>query len=189
METDNWLYVPAKWFKKPDGKRKVRLIVMHTMEAPEKEQTAENVANYFKNGSVKASAHLCIDSNSIVQCVLDNNIAFAAPGVNKDGIHLEMTGYAKQTADEWRDAFSLAMLEHAANATSQYCLKYDIPVKHLTNAELKAGEKGIIGHYQASEVYPPNAGHNDPGKAFPWDYFLGRVEVKKQIRLSLQGVL
>lgn len=189
METDKWLYIPAKWFRKYEGKRPVRLIVIHTMEAPEKEQTAENVANYFKNGSAKASAHLCIDSNSIVQCVLDNNIAFAAPGVNKDGIHLEFAGYAKQTEEDWKDPYSFSMLENGANAAAQYCLKYDIPVKHLTNAELKAGEKGIIGHYQASEVYPPNAGHHDPGSAFPWTYFMGRVEVKKLMRESLNGGL
>lgn len=66
------------------------------MEAPEKGDTAENIANYFHTTVKQASAHICVDNNSIVQCVLDNDIAWAAPGANSDGIHIEMAGYAKQ---------------------------------------------------------------------------------------------
>lgn len=175
FETDKWPYVPARWQTKVSSKRTIRGVCIHSMEAPEKGQTAENVANYFKNGTVKASAHLCIDSDSIVQCVWDNNIAYAAPGVNNDMIQIELTGYAKQTREEWLDAYSVAMLTLAADAVAQYCLKYDIPAAHLFNGELKAGQKGIIGHYQASEVYKRST-HHDPGKGFPWDFFIERVQ-------------
>jgi N-acetyl-anhydromuramyl-L-alanine amidase AmpD len=175
FETDAWPYVPARWQTKVEGKRNVRLLVIHDMEAPETSKTAENVANYFKTGTAKASAHLCIDSDSIVQSVLDNNVAFAAPGVNRDGIHLELAGYVKQTEADWLDSYGLLLLERAADAAAQYCLKFDIPPVHLTNDELKAGQRGIIGHYQASAVYPPNAGHQDPGKGFPWNWFIERV--------------
>jgi len=108
--------------------------------------------------------------------VLDNDIAFAAPGVNSDGIHLELAGKAAQTEAQWLDEFGKLLLENAANAAAQYCLKYDIPVKHLTNDELRDKKnKGIIGQLQASKVFPPNAGHTDPGVHFPWEFFLGRV--------------
>lgn len=148
------------------------------MEAAKKSDTAENVAKYFQNlpASKKASAHLCIDNDSIVQCVYDNDVAYAAPGVNRDGIQLELAGFAGQTKADWGDAYNTLLLEKAANAAAQYCLKYDIPRKHLTDKQLKDGEKGIIGHYQATAVYPPNAGHTDPGKNFPWDFFIKRVE-------------
>jgi len=125
---------------------------------------------------VKASAHLCVDSDSIVQCVFDNNIAAAAPGVNGDGIHIEQAGYAKQTKAEWMDPYGILMINLSANAAAQYCLKYNVPVKHLSNTELKAGEKGIIGHAQATATYKPNAGHTDPGTGFPWEYFMERVK-------------
>ena len=40
FETDNWPFVEAKFKVKVDGKRRVRLIVMHSMEFPEKGSTA-----------------------------------------------------------------------------------------------------------------------------------------------------
>lgn len=174
FETDRFPVVKARHFRDVTSRRAVRVIVIHSMEAPEKGETAENVARFFQNTERPASAHLCIDNNSIVQCVLDNDIAFAAPGVNSDGIQLELAGFAKQTRAEWLDPYGVLLLENAANATAQYCLKYDIPVRHLTNAELKAGEKGIIGHVQASAVYK-KSDHTDPGEGFPWDHFLARV--------------
>lgn len=182
FETDHFPVVKARFFTEIKEKRNVRVVVMHSMESPEKGNTAENVARYFQNpkdkkgNPVRASAHLCVDSDSIVQCVMDNNVAFAAPGVNNDGIHIEQAGEARQTKAEWLDPFGILMLNLSANAAAQYCLKYNIPVKHLSNAELKAGEKGIIGHMQASAVFKPNKGHSDPGTGFPWDHFLERVK-------------
>jgi N-acetyl-anhydromuramyl-L-alanine amidase AmpD len=190
FETDHFPVIRAKFFKEVPGKRNVRLVVMHSMEAPEKGATAENVAGFFKNPRdakgkpVRASAHLCVDSDSIVQCVMDNDVAFAAPGVNNDGIHIEQAGFARQTREEWLDPFGILMLNLSANAAAQYCLKYDIPVKHLSNDELKAGEKGIIGHLQATAIFKPNNGHTDPGPGFPWDHFLARVQFHFNERLK-----
>jgi hypothetical protein len=50
--------------------------------------------------------------------VLDNDIAFAAPGVNSDGIQLELAGVARQTREEWLDPYSVLVLENAASATA-----------------------------------------------------------------------
>lgn len=178
LETDNFPIIKARWFKDiVNQKREVRVIVIHSMEASEKGNTAENVANFFQNlaSNNKASAHLCIDNNSIVQCVLDNDVAFAAPGANHNGIQLELAGFARQTRAEWLDEYGKALLENVANAAAQYCLKYNIPRKHLTNDQLRNGHEGIIGHVQASEVFK-KSDHTDPGKGFPWDYFIERVE-------------
>lgn len=177
-DTDTWPFVKAKWFKDiVNQKREVRVIVIHTMQAPEKDKTAENVAKYFQGlpSTKKASAHLCIDNNSIVQCVSDNDVAWAAPGANHNGIQLELAGYAGQSSAEWDDVYSKALLENAANAAAQYCLKYDLPRKHLNNAELKAGNEGIIGHDQATQVFKLG-NHTDPGKNFPWKDFIDIVE-------------
>ena len=190
FETDHFPVIRAKFFREIKEKRNVRLVVMHSMEAPEKGNTAENVARFFQNPRdakgrpVRASAHLCVDSDSIVQCVMDNNVAFAAPGVNNDGIHIEQAGFAIQTRGQWLDPFGILMLNLSANAAAQYCLKYNIPVKHLSNAELKAGERGIIGHAQATAVFKPNNGHTDPGKDYPWDHFLERVQFHFDERLK-----
>ena len=183
FETDRFPVVKARHFKDVTSKRAVRVIVIHSMEAPEKGDTAENVARFFQTTARPASAHLCIDNNSIVQCVFDNDIAFAAPGANSDGIQLELAGFARQSREEWLDPYGVLLLENAANAAAQYCLKYDIPVTHLTDDELKAGQKGLIGHVQASRVFK-KSDHTDPGEGFPWDHFLDRVNHHRTERLK-----
>lgn len=175
FETEKWPFIPARWFTKVDGVRKVRLIVIHCMESAETNRTAENVGAYLQTVTRPASAHIGVDSNSIVQYVKDNNVAYGAPGVNKDGIHIELAGYAKQTTPEWLDPYGVLMIEKGANAAAQYCLKYDIPAVRLSLKDLKSGKKGIIGHWDATQTYKPNAGHTDPGTNFPWEWFLSRV--------------
>lgn len=175
FETDHWPFIQAKWHTKLIKHRDVRVIVIHCMEAPEKGQTAENVGLYFKRGESRASAHVGVDSDSVVQYVRDNDIAWAAPGVNNDGIHIELAGRSSQTRQEWQDPYSTLMLDRAANVTAQYCLKYGVLPKHLTQTQLAARQMGIIGHFQATALYKPNAGHTDPGPEFPWVFFIERV--------------
>lgn len=172
-ETDNWPVIKARWFTKlqPAQRRIVRVIVIHDMEAPETSKTAENVARYFATTDTQASAHLCIDNDSIVQCVMDNDVAWAAPGANSDGIQIELAGYGSQSRADWLDNYSEDLLKLAADAAAQYCLKYNIPPVHLTNDQLSKGAKGIVGHYQVSAVYR-KSDHTDPGVGFPWDYFI-----------------
>lgn len=175
----NWPFIGAKHFKSLKGEppRFVRLLVVHDMEAPETATTAEEVARYFATTETVASAHLCIDADSIVRCVADRDIAYAAPGCNSDGIQLELAGYARQSRSEWLDAFSSKVLDNAATALAMYCGMYGIPPVHLTNEELKAGKRGIIGHRQASEVYR-KSDHMDPGPDFPWDVLVERVKAR-----------
>jgi N-acetyl-anhydromuramyl-L-alanine amidase AmpD len=180
-ETENWPFVKARWFKKPDKRRYVRVLVIHDMEAPEKGETAENVARYFATTRTKASAHVCVDNNSVVQCVKDSDIAFAAPGCNNDGIQIELAGYGKQAAADWKDEYSTAMLKRAADVVAQYCLKFAIPPKHLTDGELAAGAMGIVGHAQVSRVYK-KSDHTDPGPNFPWEYFMAMVVASVECR-------
>lgn len=178
IETDVWPFVPAKYFQSwPKGpKRPVRVIVIHDMEAAEKPDTAEAIARYFHEmpDNRQASAHVCIDADSIVQCVHDNDIAYAAPGCNRDGIQIELAGYGSQSRGQWLDAYSNALLALGANVAAQYCLKYGVPPIHLTDAELREGSRGIVGHDQVSRVYK-QSDHTDPGQFFAWDVFMNRV--------------
>jgi N-acetyl-anhydromuramyl-L-alanine amidase AmpD len=186
-ETDNFPFIKARFFRPfSAGQRPVRLIVIHTMEVPERDGIAKDIANDFANRpeTNQASAHLCIDNKEIFQSVKDNDIAFAAPGANQDGIHLELAARAAQTAEDWQDAYSTAVLENAANVAAQYCLKYEIPVQHLTNAELAdLKTKGFVGHVQVTDVFK-KSDHKDPGAAFPWDSFLERVEFFRTERMN-----
>ncbi len=179
-ETDTWTLVKAKYIGEKRTKP-VRVIVIHTAENPESEHAAEDLAKYGQNPDYPSSWHITVDSNSIIQCVPDSMIAYAAPGVNSDGIQIELAGRAGQNASDWDDDFSVAMIKLASDAVAQYCVKYDVPPVHLTNAQLLAGEQGIIGHYQASEVYK-KSDHMDPGPNFPWERFIALVATKVLLR-------
>lgn len=153
----------------------IDLIGIHTMEAPEGPQTAENVANYFK--TVKASAHWCADNNSRVRVVLDKDMAWTLPGANTRSLNIELAGYARQTPEDWADQYSLDMLEIAAVCCAEWVIVYNIPIRRLTDAEIANGSKGFVGHVDVNRVYSKST-HWDPGPSFPWGYFLSRVHAK-----------
>lgn len=165
-------FVQAKHYTKgPRTKGPVTLVVVHSMEAPEKGETAENVAAYFKRGERVASAHFNVDSNSIVQSVRERDIAYHAKSVNHNGIGIEHAGYARQTRNEWLDAYSTAMLRLSAKLTAELCKRYGLPVCFVDASGLKRGEKGVTTHVQASKAFNPG-GHHDPGAGFPMDLYL-----------------
>lgn len=154
----------------------VRVVVIHTMESPEGSNTAEAVADWFAGSSApQASAHYCVDNNSIVGCVNESDVAWAAPGCNRDGVQVELAGRASQTAAQWSDAYSKAELVRAAKLVADICHRQGIPARRLSNADLAAGKSGIIGHVQASQVYKRST-HTDPGSSFPWAAFVKDVQ-------------
>ena len=165
-------YTPAHYYE--GRERALRLIVVHTMEAPEGPNTAENIAAYFASGNVVASAHACVDQDSLVVCLPPTDTAFAAPGANADGYQVEHAGYASQDASGWDDAASQAMLRISAAHTREIALAAGIPLRHLSDAELAAGYAGFVGHDQVSRVYK-RSDHWDPGPDFPWSQYMGLV--------------
>ncbi|WP_048726223.1 peptidoglycan recognition protein family protein [Kytococcus sedentarius] len=165
-------YTPAHYY---EGREKtIRLIVIHTMEAPEGPQTAENIASYFASGAVVASAHACVDQDSVVVCLPPTATAFAAPGANADGYQIEHAGFASQDGAGWADAASQSMLRLSAAHAREIAVAAGIPLRHLTDDELAAGYAGFVGHDQVSRVYK-RSDHWDPGPAFPWDQYMSLV--------------
>lgn len=170
----------AKNYTKGPRSGGIRLIVIHTMESQEKPKTARQVAKWFSNDNApKASAHFCVDDKEAVRVVEDDDIAWAAPGANSDGLHIEIAGSARQTTKQWQDAFSTGCLDQAALVAAKWCLKYQIPVRHLNLNQVVDGKsKGFIGHVDATRAFPYLKGdHTDPGKNFPWKLFLEKVSV------------
>lgn len=168
-------YIQARHFTAAK-RTEVDLVVIHDMEYPERPGAAEWCAKFFAGPSApKASAHYCVDNDSIVQCVRERDVAWHAPGANKRGIGIEHAGYARQTAAQWQDEYSHAMLELSAELTANICHRHNIPVQRPTVPELKAGARGIIGHNDATEAWRDGKGHWDPGPHFPWGWYLERV--------------
>jgi len=151
-------------------------LTIHDMEAPEKGDTAERIAQYFRAPSRTSSAHYCLDIDSIVQCVRDNNRAAHAKGVNSKHLGLEHAGYAGQTAGEWNDAYSWTMLQRSAKFARLKCDQYRIPIVYLPAAELRRGNfRGITTHNDVSMAIP-GSGHWDPGPNFPMGRYIELIK-------------
>jgi N-acetyl-anhydromuramyl-L-alanine amidase AmpD len=172
-------FIAARHFGPPRPNIVPLLIVIHTMEAPEKPRTARSVALWFASDKApQASAHYCIDADEIIQCVSEEDIAWAAPGANKVGIHLEHAGYAKQTETDWTDAYSRRMLERSASLAADICRRHGIPIERRTAEELAKDPSatGFCGHRDVTLGRNGGRGHYDPGTAFPWYVYLDMVK-------------
>lgn len=177
-------FIKAKYYNK--GRIKpVELIVIHTMEAPEKGTTAENIGHYFQTIDRPASTHYGVDTDSIVQYVYDSNTAFGCKNANANGVHVEHAGYADQKAIDWQDETSIKILKQSAQITAYLSNKFNIPVRM---AQFKSQndptviKTGFCGHVDV----PNHGSHYDPGVNFPWGYYLELVtEVLLQNRNDL----
>jgi hypothetical protein len=167
-------FVEAK--NKRIGRREpIELVVLHTMEAGEKPDTAERVAAWFAGPHAPmASAHYCVDSDSIVQCVKESDTAFHAPGANANGIGIEHAGYARQTPEDWADPYSQTMLRRSAELTASLCKRHGLPVTYVDKAGLLAKQRGITTHHDVSLAFRRST-HTDPGKSFPMESYLEMV--------------
>jgi N-acetyl-anhydromuramyl-L-alanine amidase AmpD len=156
------------------GGRRIDLIVLHTMEMTEDARAAENCAAWFRSPAARASAHYCVDVDSVVQCVADEDVAWHAPGANHDGIGIELAGRARQSRRAWTDPYSTAMLARSALLVADLCLAYLIPATWLHAADLKAGKRGITTHAAVSEAFKRST-HSDPGPNFPFERYVAMV--------------
>jgi N-acetyl-anhydromuramyl-L-alanine amidase AmpD len=167
-------YLEAKhWTHVAEPPRK-KWIVLHCMEYPEKPDSAEWCARYFagqEGEAPQASAHACVDSDSIVQCVPWGQVAWHAPGANALGIGIEHAGYAKQKLADWQDTYSRQMLDLSAWLCAQLCTKFAIPIDFVDSHELLDGYPGITLHSEVSKAFRKST-HTDPGPGFPLGDYL-----------------
>lgn len=166
-------FIQARYYREGSPDRPIDWIVLHDMEAPEKATTAETVALYFTHPASPSSAHYCVDSDSVVQCVREQDIAFHAPP-NDNSIGIEHAGYARQTRNEWLDAYGSAMLVRSARLVAELCAKYDVPLVYVNADDLKAGKRGITMHRDVSAAFRQST-HTDPGEHFPIHTYMALV--------------
>lgn len=151
-------------------------VVIHTAEALEHSRTAENLQSWAASGPIGVSWHYAVDDDTVCQSVREEHTAWAAPGANARGIQIELAGYARQTAQEWADAFSSAQLELCAELVARICRRWEIPAVKVGPIEMADGLPGICGHLDVTRgVGVGRTTHGDPGPYFPWARFVGRV--------------
>lgn len=169
-------YIPARFFT-PANRKAIDLLVVHTAECAEVSSAAENLQAWTAGPQAsRASWHYAVDNDSITQSVLEKDVAWHAGPVNGFSIGIEHAGRASQSAADWDDAYSRAVLENSAKLAAEICARWNIPVTRLSAADLKAGQRrGITGHVDVTNGLTNGKGHTDPGPHFPWDRWLARV--------------
>lgn len=173
-------FIQAKNYSVGRGGSTPRMIVLHTMETPETEGRAFQVATWFGSSSApQASAHYCVDDGtSVYQCVKDADTAWAVDdfALNEQSISIELSGTAKQTVVEWHDKYSSAELTHLEDLVKSLMKEYGIQALHLSPKQILDGKsKGIIYHADITSAKKIVGGHTDPGSNFPLTEFLKAV--------------
>jgi N-acetyl-anhydromuramyl-L-alanine amidase AmpD len=186
--------VPAKHQRAANRKLgDVWWVAIHSAETSERPSSAEALGAYFKDPmrrnnagelvAVVCSAHYSVDSDSIVQHVLEEHVAFHVrarpPGwtvsVNDRTIGIELTGRADQTREEWLDEYGRKLLPNAAKLVRGICDRWGLPFDHVGPAGLLANTKGLTGHADVRDAWHQDT-HYDPGVGFPWDVFVELVK-------------
>jgi hypothetical protein len=153
----------------------IDLVVLHTLEGAERGDTAETVARRFAGREApELSAHYCVDSDSIVQCVRDADVAWHAPGANHDGLGIVLAGGSPETFGDWRDPEATAVLARAAALVALKCVQYRIPPVWLYAADLVADRRGLTSHRNVALAFH-RSDHADPEAAFPSEWFVELV--------------
>lgn len=126
------VWIVARHFE-PAWRTSVDLVVMHSTENERTRGMARRVAQYFAKTDLEVSSHYVLDDHETIQCVSERNVAWAAPKANKQGIQIELVGFAKHTAEQWRQG---GLLPRAAELVAGICKRWSIPVRLLTSTEL-----------------------------------------------------
>lgn len=167
-------YLPfrqARWYTATNG-RNTRLVVLHTTEGT---GTAASNQAMFATWERVVSAHYIVGTDGVAPCVRIKDVAYAAPGANRDGIQIEIIGKAAWSRTDWLSAHAVE-LEHTAQLLADICVDCDIPAVFLDFEAVLRGERGITTHVQITRAYPSRGnGHWDPGPGFPIDVVMARV--------------
>ena len=150
--------------------------------------TADQLAEYNRRRDISGgSYHLGVDRAG--RTVRQNDDVYGVWAVgslgNDEMFHVCLPGTAYQTREQWL-SLGKAQLAKLADVLAHYCRFHDIEPRRISPADLRAGRKGILGHWDCSKFYG-GSDHWDPGGydgttgvprtagGFPWDFVLDLV--------------
>jgi N-acetyl-anhydromuramyl-L-alanine amidase AmpD len=165
-------------YRSSRGGSEIRLIVLHSAECAEVSSAAENLASW---GGQNSSWHFAVDNDSITQSVPLEERAWHARQVNPYSIGVEQAGRASQTAEQWADPYSLAVIENTAQLVAWLCHTLAIPVEFIEADRIRemhedGGAWGITTHAEVSKAFEERGGHWDPGPNYPIGEVIDRID-------------
>lgn len=179
--------------------RPIRVVVLHTAQAPCLPGRAEGVQRFLAQAYVQASCHYATDPDNTVEGVAEQDTAWATPSLNADGLQVEQCGYAEfgsgasipventaarqaygATWPSWDTAEPQRMLRtQVVPLVADLCRRHGLPPVLLEPADLLAGRAGITDHWRATQAY--GGTHWDCGGHYP---IAGVIE---DVRRALAG--
>lgn len=155
----------------------IEWFVLHDMEVVAYDTAAEAVGRFFESGASTASTHAGVDNNSIQQYLELRTIPWGAPGANTNGVHIEQMGKASWTREQWM-AKAKPTLDRTAWLMAHWYKQLkangvNVPLRRLTDAELKDHRHGVTTHRQLGRVL--GGTHTDPGTGYPIDWVIDRA--------------
>lgn len=158
--------IPSDYFHAGRA-RPIRLVVLHTAEAPCAIGVARNVALYLARPDVGLSCHYSVGPDETVAQVPEEDTAWTAAGANADGVQIEQAGFAEFTAEQWSEGLAELMVRtQTAPLVAAICQRHGLPPVWLTAADLLAGRAGITDHATVNEAYG-RGDHWDCGPNYP----------------------
>lgn len=140
------------------GKRLgTRGVVIHTIEG-----TDEGAEAWFKNRQAKGfGAHVIIgqEKNRTIQTTDLDNLVYHAAGANTYYVGIEHEGFASYSKVQWLRKVNRKLLRASANRTAWICFHYKL-------GQPSKG-KNVFAHADF-----PAGGHHDPGKGWPWIFYM-----------------
>lgn len=149
---------------------RIKWVVIHDAEGG----SADGVAAYGASGNAQASWHVTCDNKKSIRCLGDDVVAYHAYSpANEIGLGIELCGYARWSKLQWFQ--HQATLKRAAWVVARWCVKYDVPPRWLTPAQIRTQQKGVLKHADVTRVLGKGS-HTDPGPNFPGGYFMWLVQ-------------
>lgn len=180
IKLDPIKFLQARYFT-PGPRTAVWWVVIHSAEIGESLDGAEALQKICAENTRQASWHYAVDADSITQSVRETDVAWHAPGANRYGIGIELSGRAKQTRAEWLDPYSDRLLTVTAWLVAGICKRWGIPLEYVDEQGLQASvapkaspRKGVTMHSTVSKAFK-QSDHWDPGPGFPMDVLLERA--------------
>jgi hypothetical protein len=150
---------------------KVLWLAVHTTEGMMRAKQLRDWAAW------PGSSHAANDETGVLLTPADGFVsydraAWTLRNGNAISENLEQCGWAKWTRDEWLSRPKL--IDTTALWLADRARARGIPLRRLTDEEIRAKKSGVLGHGDYSRATGDGT-HSDPGKYFPWDVVLAKA--------------
>lgn len=185
-------YPGAIWVESPNFYRDrildAKIITCHTTEGSEGPRSALWSAQWCARKETKATAHFFVDNKNVYQSVECDRQAWHCMGGNPYSVGIEFAGKAAQKPEQWADAFTLDMLNVAAELMQWMAREGGIPLIQLNVEALQLfkARKTLLPHGVCGHRDWVDAGfggdHRDPGGNFPYNALLMACNMREAFK-------